>query len=88
MAAKTSPSQSTTSNSPWSALDKLKTVTAAASAPATDEIGAFEQALERKHPRSIAIVNYKGGVGKTTATFFIGSQLAHSEPKKRVLSGH
>lgn len=84
MAAKTSPSQSTASNSPWSALDKLKTATAAA-APATDEIRAFEQALERKHPRSIAIVNYKGGVGKTTATFFIGSQLAHSEPKKRVL---
>ena len=30
-------------------------------------------------------MNYKGGVGKTTATFFLGAQIAQNEPKKKVL---
>src|SRR5260221_9329413 len=29
-----------------------------------------------KHPRSIAIVNYKGGVGKTTITYLLGLYIA------------
>jgi chromosome partitioning protein len=46
---------------------------------------AFTKALDGKHQRTIAVVNYKGGVGKTTATFFLGAQIAHHEPKKKVL---
>jgi len=49
------------------------------------EADAFTRTLETKHPRTIAVVNYKGGVGKTTATFFLGAQVAHHEPKKKVL---
>jgi Mrp family chromosome partitioning ATPase len=47
--------------------------------------GAIDETPKPKHPRSIAVVNYKGGVGKTTATFFLSAQIAHDEPKKRVL---
>lgn len=35
-------------------------------------------ALEiEKHPKSICIANYKGGVGKTTITTLLGYYLAH-----------
>lgn len=33
----------------------------------------------------ISVINYKGGVGKTTTTFHIGCALAMFEPKKKVL---
>ena len=33
----------------------------------------IQEARATKHPRSIAIVNYKGGVGKTTITYLLGS---------------
>lgn len=49
------------------------------------EVSAFAKILDGKHPRTIAVVNYKGGVGKTTATFFLGAQVAQHEPKKKVL---
>ena len=32
----------------------------------------IEKSRSKKHPRSIAIVNYKGGVGKTTFTYLLG----------------
>src|ERR1035437_5316021 len=73
-----------TPSNPFQVLDKLglgedqdKVLAAEASA--------FTKALDGKHPRSIAVVNYKGGVGKTTATFFLGAQIANDEPKKKVL---
>ena len=36
----------------------------------------LEQSRSIKHPRSIAIMNYKGGVGKTTVTYLLGLYLA------------
>jgi cellulose biosynthesis protein BcsQ len=40
--------------------------------------------VHAKHPRSICIINYKGGVGKTTVTALLGLYLAQ-DPKKKVL---
>src|SRR5438552_12607758 len=39
--------------------------------------------VHAKHPRSICIINYKGGVGKTTITALLGLYLA--ETGKKVL---
>jgi Mrp family chromosome partitioning ATPase len=38
-----------------------------------------------KHPRSICIINYKGGVGKTTITALLGLYLAQVAKKKVLL---
>jgi len=38
-----------------------------------------------KQQNALAVVNYKGGVGKTTATFFLGAQLAVDHPRSKVL---
>ena len=38
-----------------------------------------------KHPRSICIINYKGGVGKTTVTALLGLYLAQVAKKKVLL---
>lgn len=38
-----------------------------------------------KHPRTICIINYKGGVGKTTVTTLLGYFLADKRPAKKVL---
>lgn len=38
-----------------------------------------------KHPRSIAIVNYKGGVGKTTVTYLIGLYLTLQTGRKTLI---
>jgi chromosome partitioning protein len=40
--------------------------------------------VHAKHPRSICVINYKGGVGKTTVTALLGLYLAEVA-KKRVL---
>jgi len=69
---------------PFSVLDSLGLGPDPDKVVAT-EASAFTKALDGKHPRTIAVVNYKGGVGKTTATFFLGAQVAHHEPKKKVL---
>ena len=37
---------------------------------------ALEEARSIKHPQSIAVVNYKGGVGKTTVTYLLGLYLS------------
>ena len=44
----------------------------------------IEQSRSNKHPRSVAIVNYKGGVGKTTVTYLLGLYIA-LETGRRVL---
>lgn len=36
----------------------------------------LEEARSIKHPRSVAVVNYKGGVGKTTVTYLLGLYLS------------
>lgn len=71
-------------NSPFDVLDTLG-LGADPEKLATQESKAFNECLEKRHPRTIAVVNYKGGVGKTTATFFLGAQIAQNEPKKKVL---
>jgi cellulose biosynthesis protein BcsQ len=38
-----------------------------------------------KHPGAISVVNYKGGVGKTTVSCLLGYYLAENNPKKKVL---
>ena len=38
-----------------------------------------------KHPRSIAVVNYKGGVGKTTVTYLIGLYLTLLTARKTLI---
>ncbi len=38
-----------------------------------------------KHPGAISVVNYKGGVGKTTVTCLLGYYLALNDPKRKVL---
>lgn len=68
----------------WKALDKLA-LPPDPSKVAQEQEKTFQAGLHDKHPRSIAVVNYKGGVGKTTATFFLGAQIANDEPKKKVL---
>ncbi len=75
---------SDSANPLWKVLDDLKFEPDPAKIAKEREI-AFESVLRRKHSRSIAVVNYKGGVGKTTATFFLGAQIAHDEPKMKVL---
>ena len=73
------------SNNPlWKVLDELKFEPDPAKI-AKEQEQIFETGLRAKHSRSIAVVNYKGGVGKTTATFFLGAQIANDEPKKKVL---
>jgi hypothetical protein len=52
---------------------------------ATQQDNTFQHSIQDKHAGSIAVVNYKGGVRKTTATFFLGAQIANDEPKKKVL---
>ncbi len=71
-------------NPVWRALDKLPVAQDPDNAAAQQD-NTFKSALESKHRCSIAVVNYKGGVGKTTATFFLGAQIANDEPKKKVL---
>ena len=44
----------------------------------------FDVFFQEKHPRSICIANYKGGVGKTTLVCLLGYYLAEIT-KKRVL---
>ena len=73
-----------TPGNPFDVLDTLEVGEDADIVLAT-EASAFSKVLDGKHPRSIAVVNYKGGVGKTTATFFLGAQIAHDQPKKKVL---
>ena len=38
------------------------------------------------HPRVVAFINYKGGVGKTTSTYHVGCALVGLH-KKKVLFG-
>ena len=68
----------------WDKLNELKVAPAQVLKQPTED-SAFRQAMEKKHPRSIAAVNCKGGVGKTTATFFLGAQIAQQNPKSNVL---
>ncbi len=49
-----------------------------------DRSGATE-IVHPKHPRSICIINYKGGVGKTTTTALLGIYLAKLSKKKVLL---
>jgi len=49
-----------------------------------DRAGATE-IVHPKHPRSICIINYKGGVGKTTTTALLGIYLAKLSKKKVLL---
>ena len=49
-----------------------------------DRAGATE-IVHPKHPRSICIINYKGGVGKTTTTALLGIYLAKISKKKVLL---
>jgi hypothetical protein len=71
-------------NPVWEALDRLP-VPPDLTKAAVEQDQTFKTALDLKHRCSIAVVNYKGGVGKTTATFFLGAQIANDEPKKKVL---
>lgn len=64
------------------ALDRLRAQLGQSASPSTAQ---FESVFQKRHPRSIAVINYKGGVGKTTATFFLGAQIAQDNPKKSVL---
>jgi cellulose biosynthesis protein BcsQ len=41
--------------------------------------------VQPKHPGAISVVNYKGGVGKTTASCLLGYYLADHNPKGKVL---
>jgi len=41
--------------------------------------------VQPKHPGTICVVNYKGGVGKTTVTCLLGYYLAHGSPSEKVL---
>ena len=43
--------------------------------------------VHAKHPRSMCIINYKGGVSKTTITALLGLYLAQIA-KKKVLFRH
>jgi cellulose biosynthesis protein BcsQ len=49
-----------------------------------DRVGATAL-VHPKHPRSICIINYKGGVGKTTITALLGLYLAQVAKKKVLL---
>lgn len=46
---------------------------------------AIAEARGEKHPRSIAIINYKGGVGKTTVTYLLGLYLSLETARKVLL---
>src|SRR5207248_11208267 len=41
--------------------------------------------VEPKHPGAISVVNYKGGVGKTTVSCLLGYYFADHHPKGKVL---
>src|SRR5215212_379045 len=41
--------------------------------------------VQPKHPGAISVVNYKGGVGKTTISCLLGYYLAEHFPKGKVL---
>jgi cellulose biosynthesis protein BcsQ len=41
--------------------------------------------VQPKHPGAISVVNYKGGVGKTTVSCLLGYYLAEHHPKRKVL---
>lgn len=49
-----------------------------------DRVGATAF-VHPKHPRSICVINYKGGVGKTTVTALLGLYLAQVAKKKVLL---
>jgi cellulose biosynthesis protein BcsQ len=66
-------------------LESLERLRAQLGSSAKPDKSRFDQALSQRHPRSMAVINYKGGVGKTTATFFLGAQIAQANPKKSVL---
>lgn len=66
-------------------LDALERLRAQLGESARPDKSRFEKVLNERHPRSMAVINYKGGVGKTTATFFLGAQIAQTHPKKSVL---
>ena len=68
----------------WKTLDKLA-IPPDPSKAVQEQEKTFQAMLHAKHPRSIAVVNYKGGVGKTTATFFLGAQIANDEPPAGLL---
>jgi chromosome partitioning protein len=58
--------------------------------PLADQIGKSKQAVLRsfvvqKHPGSICVANYKGGVGKTTVVCLLGYYLAELTEKKVLL---
>lgn len=62
--------------------------------PLTDSLNTIGHQLDRmgatamvhpKHPRSICIINYKGGVGKTTITALLGIYLSQVAKKKVLL---
>lgn len=50
----------------------------------TQQKTVLENLVSRRHPGSIAVINYKGGVGKTTISCLLGYYLAE-ETKKKVL---
>ncbi|MGA3171073.1 MAG: ParA family protein [Chthoniobacteraceae bacterium] len=41
--------------------------------------------VQPKHPGAISVVNYKGGVGKTTVSCLLGYYLADHNPRRKVL---
>jgi len=45
----------------------------------------IEKSRSKKHPRSIAVVNYKGGVGKTTFTYLLGLYISLNTGRKVLL---
>ncbi|MEK7677416.1 MAG: ParA family protein [Verrucomicrobiota bacterium] len=45
----------------------------------------LENLVQPKHPGAICVVNYKGGVGKTTITCLLGYYLAKRSPSEKVL---
>ena len=52
--------------------------------PGSNNQAKLESFISKKHPKSICVVNYKGGVGKTTITCLLGyyiSQL-HEQVKR------
>jgi chromosome partitioning protein len=46
---------------------------------------AIADGRKQKHPRSISVINYKGGVGKTTVTYLLGFYLALETARKVLL---
>jgi len=48
-------------------------------------VAKLDNLVQAKHPGSICVVNYKGGVGKTTITPLLGYYLAKQSPSEKVL---